>query len=179
MKKVLIVDDQEFKLDDIKNIFDSTKVYCDLCSDFFEGQEMAVNNDYDLIILDMSILEEYTRNEFAGLNILQNMDLYGIETPVVLFTQFFNFSNLNDLRESYDKNGYYRINEFYKKDHIYDYDSQRDIHLLPNMHDYLSQHYLNYLGCVLYVQNSFLWIENLKTILKYLGGNFDDCIIVG
>lgn len=103
---VLIVEDNEFKRDKI-HLFLKESLSCiirEACS-YHEALKLIINYHFDLIILDMSMpLDnlsedniEMTHDSFAGLEILDQMDMREIKTPVIVCTQFdvFDVGNKN------------------------------------------------------------------------------------
>lgn len=116
--KVLIVEDQQDKCDDIVNclrsIFfnDMTVVNCQSLRSGLK--ELVLNGDFSLIILDMSMPNfdpspddpiGGTPESFAGSEFLAQMNLRGINIPVVVVTQYATFAKrtieLDDLDSTF------------------------------------------------------------------------------
>ena len=103
MKKILIVEDNYFKLEKLKNFLDTE--YSDVkieekTSYNSASKEIALNyHNYDLILLDMSMQTYDITNEesggepepLAGKNILKQMYLRDIPTKVIVVTMYQNF----------------------------------------------------------------------------------------
>lgn len=174
MIKILIIDDQEFKLKDIRKQLDVNQVTIDFATEILSSQRKLSSTLYDLILLDMTIKDSWSPNEFAGMDMLSFLEEINVSTPVIVITQFYNF---NDISESTGNSGYYKVNKYYKRDIEYSFSADEDIHYLPNMHEYLSQNFINYFGCVLYIQNDTHWVKNFKKVLKQLGGNKYESIV--
>lgn len=174
MIRVLVIDDQKFKQDDIKKQFNLDSVTTDFAEEVRSSKAKISSTSYDLILLDMTIKNPLSPNEFAGMDILSYLEEIDVQTPVIVITQFYNF---NDISESNGNSGYYKINEFYKNEPEYDFSPDKDIHHLPYMHEYLSQNFCNYFGCVLYMQNDTVWVDNLRKVLHQLGGTKYENII--
>ena len=173
---ILIIDDQEFKLKEIDNVINKECSICDYAMDLLTAKKKIKQNKYEFVLLDMTISDGISNNEFVGIDILNYLDTFEIATPVIVITQFYDF---NDLTKSADKNGFYLDNKKYNKELTYNFSTQIDIHELPHLHLYLSENYRNYLGCVLYIQNNSLWSKSLKTLLAKLGGEGYENIIIG
>lgn len=176
MFNVLIIDDQEFKLKDITSKINTEVSTCTTAIDLLGAKRHLSSREYDLILLDMTIKTLMTKNEFVGIEILRFMDEEEIFCPVIVLTQFYNFK---DLQCSDGKQGMFLVNEWYNKE-VDDYTpSWGDIHELPNLHDYLSKNFSNYVGCVLYTQSDQSWVESLKKMLLKIRGEKYEGIIVG
>lgn len=180
MFKILIVDDQKFKIDDIKNYINPQKAQSDTAMDLFSAKKKIIEQDYDLIILDIVLRESSSRNDFESTGILSMLEFEGKSTPVIALTQYLDFSNFNSDYINQD-NLYSAKNIYYGKPLLeYTFPADKDITFLPYLHDYYSQNYnMNYLGCVLYVQNDPQWIQNFKKILLDLKGEEYESIIIG
>lgn len=180
MFNVLIVDDQKFKIEDIKNYINPQKAQIDTAMDLFSAKKKILEQDYDLIILDIVLRETSSRNDFESTGILTMLDFEEKKTPVIALTQYLDFNSYNSGKDNQD-NLYSAKNIYYGQDLLeYTFPSNKDITYLPNLHEYYSQNYnMNYLGCVLYVQNDPKWIKNFKKILLDLKGKEYESIIIG
>ena len=141
MHKILVIDDQQYKLEDICNQINAEQVIIDSATNLFSAKNKINSEQYDLILLDIALKNSISRNEFVGLDVLTHIEEKEIDTPVIAITQFYNF---NDYSLSKDKVGFYLINEYYYKEFEYTLSSSLDVHILPNLHEYLSQNYKNY-----------------------------------
>lgn len=176
MHNILIVDDQQYKLDDIRNQLNAERVIVDSVTTLFSAKSIVNIQQYDLILLDITLKNSISKNEFVGIDVLAHLQENEINTPVIAITQFYNF---NDYSLSKDKAGFYLINEHYCKEFEYNLSPSLDVHILPNLHEYLSQNFINYYGCVLYLQNDTVWINCLKKMLFKLGGEKYENFIIG
>jgi len=175
LKKVLVIDDQEFKMEDIVSQLNKKKIMVDSACNLYSSKQQIDNNSYDLILLDMTITDALSINEFVGIDVLSYLEETGSKAPVIMVTQFYNF---RDFSASEQNNGFCLINNRFNKDIEYEFSTNIDIHFLPNLHEYLCQNFKNYFGCTLYVQNDPMWIDNLKEMLFKLGGKqYEDFII--
>jgi len=112
--KILIVEDQEEKSDDLVTFFNSNYSQSpDICikQSLRSGlRALTMQKDYDLVILDMSMPNfdpsaddpiGGTPESFAGKELLSQMELREISIPVVVVTQYATFSkgqiSLDDL----------------------------------------------------------------------------------
>lgn len=174
MFNVLIIDDQAFKMNDIKNHISKSKAKTTCSSDSFTAKKLLKILHYDLIVLDITLRESFSKNDFVGIDILDYLDDEEIESPVIALTQFYDF---NDLSKSSNEKGFHMQNAYYKKQPDYNIPDDLDLHELPNLHKFLSQNYINYFGCILYIQNDIVWVECLKKMMYKLGGNEYESII--
>lgn len=103
--KILIVEDQKEKSDDIVKFFkegNTTNLEVSIQQSLRSGLKDLVSNlDYDLIVLDMSMpnfdpsAEDPmggTHESFAGREFLSQMELREISTPTVVVTQYATFA---------------------------------------------------------------------------------------
>jgi CheY-like chemotaxis protein len=118
--KILIVEDQEEKANDLKDYILqlSPNAHCIDARSLRSGlRQIMMVTDLDLIVLDMSMPNfEPTQDNpsggspesFAGRELLAQMDLRNIKTPVVIVTQYPTFEkgqvNLKDLDHDFRKN---------------------------------------------------------------------------
>lgn len=173
---ILIIDDQKFKLLDIMEHVDNKKVIVDYASDVYSSIELIKAKRYNLIFLDITLRENGSKNEFKGIDILDFLDNEEIDSPVIILTQFFNF---NDLSMSVNQRGYYEKNHYFQDEVEYNFSTDLDLHYLPNLHMFLSQnYYLNYFGCILYIQNDIIWVDCLKKLMSELGGKKYESIVI-
>lgn len=118
--KVLIVEDQPEKKDNIENfLLDSFEWFHVNSSDSLRSalKEVVLNQDYDLVLLDMSMpafdpSESYFEDSpesYAGKELMEQMKLRAISMPVIVVTQYSSFEGgavtLDGLSESF-KNEY-------------------------------------------------------------------------
>lgn len=116
--RVLIVEDQKEKSEDIVNFLNSYYLKGMLVSiqqSLRSGlKDLVINNNYDLVILDMSMpnfdpsIDDPiggTPESFAGKEFMSQMDLRGIVSPVIVVTQYSTFAKgqiaLDDLDRAF------------------------------------------------------------------------------
>lgn len=140
--KLLLIEDDIKKIDDLKDFFEdySTTVDLTIRKSFQTGLREILRSEFDLVLLDMSMPTwERSINEpggefekFAGIKILKEMSRRGRYQNVVLVTMFDNFGdgeksitlndmNLslqNDFREMYLGAVYYNASEIKWKDEL-------------------------------------------------------------
>lgn len=167
MYSVLVIDDQDYKIQDIKKQLNDDCVNCDSAMESYEARDKIEENQYDLILLDMTMNGLWSDKDFAGIEILNFLEELDVTIPVIVVTQFFNFK---DCIINKEQKGFFKINTFFGNEPSYNISKDLDVYQLPNLHEYLSQNYKNYYGCVLYIQNDMVWIDNLQEMLFELGG---------
>lgn len=127
MIKILIVEDQEEKRNEIEKFILSLDIKAEINNKIsLRGALKEISNNqysYDLIILDMS-LPSYDPSEddinggdpesFAGAEILSQMDLRHINIPTIVITQFSKFIGVNVEFKELDELFNSRYNTFYK-----------------------------------------------------------------
>ena len=82
MKKILVVDDNANTTDLVQTLLESSGYSCDRAHSGKECLNMAGQNDYDLIILDIAM------PEMTGIDVVNNMKQTGMmpKNKVVFFT---------------------------------------------------------------------------------------------
>lgn len=127
MIKILIVEDQEEKRNEIEKFILSLDIKAEINNKIsLRGALKEISNNqysYDLIILDMS-LPSYDPSEddinggepesFAGAEILSQMHLRHINIPTIVITQFSKFIGVNVEFKELDELFNARYNSFYK-----------------------------------------------------------------
>jgi DNA-binding response OmpR family regulator len=78
--RVLIVEDEESLALRVKNVLESDKYHAEVAFDGQTGLELALTEEYDLIILDILL------PKIDGIQILQEIRREGIVSPVLLLT---------------------------------------------------------------------------------------------
>lgn len=98
--KILIIEDDENKLNDIKDtvkdIFENINIKIDVTVmySFQTGLNNVISNKYDLLLLDMSLPNFEKKNDtgipfgLAGKIILNEMDYYDIHTKTIIVTSY-------------------------------------------------------------------------------------------
>lgn len=79
--KVLFVEDEKLLADALKHLLEQNGIEADLAYDGSTGNILALNGDYDVIILDVMLPGNYD-----GLDILKNIRVSGSKTPVMMLT---------------------------------------------------------------------------------------------
>lgn len=95
MKKILIVDDESFKSEQIISFLSRTinDIEFDTATALNEGLYKAIKNTYDLILLDMSLPlfdkdETSNFNSYGGMDFLREMKRKNDKKPVLIITQY-------------------------------------------------------------------------------------------
>lgn len=105
MKKILLVEDDEEKRDEIIELLNSNfDVNIISKMSFQSGKKAILENVFDLILLDMdiptfdiNIYEKGGRKQaFGGRMLMSEMQRFNIETKVIVVTQFDYFESAND-----------------------------------------------------------------------------------
>jgi len=78
--KVLLVEDEKRLANAVQYLFKQNKIDCDVANDGLVGYEMAVNNDYAVIMLDIML------PSLTGLEILSRLRRGGKNTPIIMLT---------------------------------------------------------------------------------------------
>lgn len=148
MKKILIVEDNEKKLEKLREFLKQDFSYIEFeekTSYNSASKEIALNNDkYDLILLDMSMQTYDISNEesggepepLAGKNILKQMYLREIPTKVIVVTMYENYVDGTRIKEL-------------------------DIELSNDFPE-------NYIGFIYFSHSNFDWSVNLKKLINKL-----------
>lgn len=79
--KVLFIEDEKLLADALKHLFENNGIQADIANDGSTGNILALNGDYDIIILDIMLPGDYN-----GLEILKNIRDKGKTTPVIMLT---------------------------------------------------------------------------------------------
>lgn len=148
MKRILIVEDNEKKLEKLRSFLEtefSTIVLEERTSYNSASKEIALNHEnYNLILLDMSMQTYDISNEesggepepLAGKNILKQMYLRDIPTKVLVVTMYENYVDGTRIK-------------------------QLDEELTSEFPD-------NYKGYIFFSHNNFDWSKNLKESINKL-----------
>lgn len=94
MKKILLVDDDDYKITNIKSILEGEAEYI-ICVEnaLNPGLRRLMKEKFDLILLDMSMptfqkSESRNFNSFGGIDFLKEMQRKKNQTPVIIVTQY-------------------------------------------------------------------------------------------
>ncbi len=95
MKKILIVDDDDFKINNIKEVINELEVYYNVTIEksLNCGLRRIRNETFDIILLDMSmptfsITDSQNFDSYGGKTFLKEMKRKKIEIPVIVITQY-------------------------------------------------------------------------------------------
>lgn len=123
--RILLVEDDEIKKEQINSSLSSINNKCkiDNASALNSGLKKLCENEYEVIILDMSlpIFERGSSKRFdtfAGISFLDEMKRINNNTPVVILTQYSTFSD--------DNNNDYSLDEI-KQQCLYEYSNFIDV----------------------------------------------------
>ena len=78
--KVLLVEDEKRLANAVKYIFKENKIDCDVAGDGKSGYDMALEKDYNVIVLDIML------PKMTGYEILSALRKDGINTPILMLT---------------------------------------------------------------------------------------------
>ncbi len=78
--RILITEDEQDVADLVKKAMIEEKHAVDIANDGFEGEDLALSESYDLIILDIMLPKK------DGLAVLKSLREEGLETPVLMLT---------------------------------------------------------------------------------------------
>lgn len=152
IEKVLIVDDDNYKIKNIKELIHNVKNSIEISTEeaLNSGLRRIRKNDFDIIILDMSLpffnsSESSNFNPFGGISFLKEMRRKKILTPVIIVTQYVIFGE----------------GEFQKTSTMIDEECRRD--------------FKNYKGIVVYSSVNNGWKEKL---VKMMGDIKNDKSVV-
>ncbi|MBC8988411.1 hypothetical protein H9X96_21890 [Pedobacter sp. N36a] len=119
--KVLIIEDDKIKIEKLTSFFSSHDF--EIKESYHSGiKELLTKNDYDILILDMSIpLWERGNNDiggnfeqFGGVNILREMKRRNKLVPTILVTMFDVFANGKLTFSQLNEDLLNRFGDFYK-----------------------------------------------------------------
>ena len=144
MMKILIVDDDNFKRENITNLLTRVSIDCDVSIEkaLNPGLRRLFNDNFDIILLDMSLptfdlAETENFDPFGGLAFLQEMKRRNIDTFTIIITQY----------------------------EIFGEGSTQ--HTLNTIDEKCKNEFQNYVGLILYSSSDSAWKEKL---VKMLGG---------
>lgn len=78
--RVLIIEDNVEILKCMKGELEKSGLYVDIANNGLEGEEKAYVNEYDVILLDLSLPDK------DGMEILKYLRKENIETPIIIIT---------------------------------------------------------------------------------------------
>ena len=145
MIKILIVDDDDFKINNIKEVLNEVNSHYNINTEksLNSGLRRIRNETFDIILLDMSmptfsITDSKNFDSYGGKTFLREMNRKKIKTPVIVITQYDIFGEGNSQKTA------------------------------ENLDEEFRKSFSNYKGMVKYssIQND--WITNLKQSLTDL-----------
>lgn len=86
-RKILIIDDEDVICKACKMVLDEEKVLCDQSLSGAKGLEMALNNSYDVLLLDMKL------KDMNGMEILEKIKKSKPELYVIVITGYSTLAN--------------------------------------------------------------------------------------
>ena len=125
--------------------------------------------DMELPCSERSILN---LNKYSGITIMNCMKCYNIDTPVVLITQYVNFSDMTTSAEEIDQHIFDNQHYNYRSPNISL--NLSTIKYLDQLHSFMSKRFTNYLGAVHYSNVSSDWKRNLMYFIDKIGGNINE-----
>lgn len=149
---VLIAEDSEEKKEDLISFFSEEypKFKIDISASFKETVQKVEDNNYDLLILDMTMPTKSANTSkfqtkartLAGRDVLSTLQFYSIDNiKCIVFSQFSEFGKKGEVET---------LDEIY--------------------HDLLGNHRDILLGCVKYEAASQHWRERLKILIREIKG---------
>lgn len=177
MVNALIIDDQDYKIEDISSLFDKKKILLDSVKTFFDAKKFLLKKSYDFILLDMAISDQRSSYMLGGIDILTYMRSFNIQIPVIIITQYYDFSR--PLDEIKNNSNFSEKNLNFNSNVEIEPQVKYDMSDLMGIHKFLSNTFYWYYGCILYDQNNNDWKFNLKEMLLELGGEKYEGIIIG
>ncbi|HLP44697.1 MAG TPA: response regulator [Candidatus Kapabacteria bacterium] len=79
-KKVLVIDDEEFIRDLVKEFLDTEEHHCDVAKDPEQGLNLIARQHYDVILLDRNLGKNKAEN------VIHKIHMIAPEVPVVILT---------------------------------------------------------------------------------------------
>lgn len=141
--KILVVDDSEYKIKKIVTFLDSLKgnnISYDKAFSYTSGLNKALKNNYDFIILDMSMpTYDKTKNEsggrprvFGGKEIVRQLKREKKLVPFVILTQYSQFDDTDKIKTLEDLESFFtqKFPEFHIGTIFYDTSSTKWKNLL-------------------------------------------------
>lgn len=138
----------------------------------------AIKSDesFDLVLLDMELITSSAKGapleRYSGIRILNCMRIYGIDTPVILITAYWDMVNMKQGTDIHlFCNDIYFNRPADPSPAPQSGPANRQIKNLEDMHLFLCRRYKNYLGAVEYSKMNSLWKRNLGNLIaQYMEG---------
>lgn len=170
--KILIVEDGNDKRENIVNVVRTTlKENIEIAKTYFSAKNklISIKKKYDLIILDMFLPDAKDDKELKGLagkDLIFDMRNSGINTPVLVVTQYTEYTD-----ESIDHKGEAKKlgmleNDLFGMDLDESSGKLYDCTYFEGLHEYLRSEIPMYLGIIFYSNQSKNWEEYLMYFIN-------------
>ena len=132
--------------------------------------------NFDLVLLDMELVTSSEKGapleRYSGIRILNCMRIYGVETPVILITAYWDVVNMKQGTDIHLFCNAIYFNQLAGPSLSSQPGSEdQQIKNLEDMHLFLCRRYKNYLGAVEYSKMNSLWKKNLSNLItRYMEG---------
>lgn len=131
---------------------------------------------FDLVLLDMELITSSAKGapleQYSGIRILNCMRIYGVDTPVILITAYWDMVNMKQGTDIHLFCNDIYFNQLAGPSPASQPSSaDQQIKNLEDMHLFLCRRYKNYLGAVEYSKMNSLWKKNLSNLIaRYMEG---------
>lgn len=175
--KILLIEDARPKAEECIAYLESADFkYKWACTEKDAKTAIKSKERFDLVLLDMELVTSSAKGapleRYSGIRILNCMKIYGVDTPVILITAYWDVVNM---RQGTDIHLF--CNDIYFNQSIssnpasHSYSNDKQVKNLEDMHLFLCQRYKNYLGAVEYSKMNSLWKKNLSNLItRYTKG---------
>lgn len=172
----LIIEDGEEKIKELQAILKANNHKFCLVGSEKEAKKSIRDKKYDMILLDMELPCSDTNiptvNKFSGITIMNSMKCYNINIPVLLITQYTNFSDMTTMIGEKSQRLFENQESDVKKKssnlNLY------TIKFLKQLHMFMSERYSNYIGAIHYSNVSNKWKNDLMYFIDKIGGNYNE-----
>lgn len=175
---ILIVEDRKDKRQNIKKVIREMGINdIEIAKTYFSARNkiLILRKPYDLIVLDMFLPDAKDNDELRGLagkDLIFDMKNQGIEVPVLVVTQYTEYTNnpmlgergTNKIPTMMENHVFGKDLEEYRKE-IY------DCTYFEGLHEYLVSEVSMYLGIVFYSNQFKDWEHSLKYFVNKIRGN--------
>lgn len=179
MKKALIVDDLPEKGIEIQEELrklDIEIIYFARC--YIDAMKLLEKNEYDLIILDMTLPREIDKgsklNTYLGKNILFDMLSMRKFIPSIIVTRYTYFGN--EIESPYFHTSSFCLgNPYFMKNKEEVIEIKYDISTYRGLHELLTEKIPFYVGMIYYNPNEDTWKNNLENFIQEIKESKDEC----
>lgn len=179
MKKVLIVDDLPEKgieiQEELKKL-DVEIIYFARC--YIDAVKFIETNEYDLIILDMTLPREIDKNSklntYFGKNLLFDMLSLKKFIPSIIVTRYTYFGNETEAPYLH-ASSFCLKNPYFMKSKEEVIEIKFDISTYRGLHELLTEKIPFYVGMIYYNPNEDTWKDNLKNFIQEIKESNDEC----